>query len=80
MANPAGATAEAGDLAKTSGAHIISVGVNTGEVIVKGDIVTFDANGFALKGTTTENPLVTGRGVALEAKTGTGPVQALQVP
>ncbi len=72
MANPTGSTAEAGDIGKTSGSHVISVGVNTGEVIVKGDIVTFDANGFALQGTDTENPMITGRGVALEAKTGTG--------
>ena len=72
MANPTGSNAEAGDLAKTANSHIISVGVNTGEVIVKGDIVTFDANGFALQGTDTENPIITGRGVALEAVTGTG--------
>jgi len=72
MANPTGSTRVPGDLGKTSGAQIISVGVNTGEVILKGDIVSFDANGFALKGTDTENPMLTGRGVALEAVTGTG--------
>jgi len=72
MANPTGSTAAAGDLGKTSGAHIISVGVNTGEVITAGAVVTFDSNGFAVLGVEAANCIITGRGVALEAVTGTG--------
>ena len=63
--------AAAGDPAKGEGFAEISRQVLDAAVITKGNIVTFDANGFAIQGTTTENPNITGRGVALETKTGT---------
>jgi hypothetical protein len=62
--------AEAGDVGKSNNVEIISVGVKNGAVIGKGNLVTFDGNGFAIQGTASENPAVTGRGIALEAKTG----------
>lgn len=63
--------AVAGQIAKTEGFAEISRGVKASTTITKGEIVAFDANGFALVATTTENPNITGRGVALETKTGT---------
>lgn len=62
--------AAAGDVVKTEVVTILSVGVQSTEVILKGDVVTFAADGQAIKGTDTEDPKITGRGVAIEAKTG----------
>ena len=64
MANPADQNAETGDVARTAGLEVISRKSDaTG--CSKGDIVHFDTNGLAVKGTTS-GTIADGFGVALE--------------
>lgn len=70
--------AVAGQLGKTSNAEIISVDVAAATTITKGDVVTF-SSGNAIVATTTENPRITGRGVAIETVANAGAAGAKQV-
>jgi len=63
--------AAAGDIGKSNNVDVISVGIAASTTITKGEVVTFDSSGHAITGTTSQNPNITGRGVALETKVGT---------
>ena len=68
MANPTGATATAGDMAKTSGMWVISR--NAAGTIVKGNVCQFDGSGDVLQEPTTQTgDRGNGFCVALEAGT-----------
>lgn len=71
--------AERGDVGKTIGFMELSFGVKSGVTITKGQAITFDANGFAQIATTTENPNITGRGIALETIANAGADGALAI-
>ena len=76
MANVTGNNAAAGDLAKTSGAVIISS--NAGGTIAKGDIVYFDSSGDVIQGdTSTTGDRSGGFGIALEAGTSGNNIRVL---
>ncbi len=66
MADISGSNAEAGDLAKTAGAVIISS--NAGGTIAKGDLVYFDSSGDVIQGDTSQTGDRSGGfGIAMEA-------------
>ena len=76
MADVTGSNAAAGDLAKTSGAVIISS--NAGGTIAKGDIVYFDSSGDVIQGdTSTTGDRSGGFGIALEAGTSGNNIRVL---
>lgn len=69
MANPTGATAAAGDIAKGGLYEAIRRGVKATIVVDKGDNVVFDTNGYATEGASTDS-IDNGYGVAMETVTG----------
>lgn len=76
MANVTGNNAAAGDLAKTSGAVIISS--NAGGTIVKGNVVYFDSSGDVIQGDTSQTGDRSGGfGIALEAGTSGSNIRVL---
>ena len=76
MADVTGSNAAAGDLAKTSGAVIISS--NAGGTIAKGDIVYFDSSGDVIQSDTgATGDRSGGFGIALEAGTSGNNIRVL---
>jgi len=60
------ANAQTGQLAKSIGIEIVQRGVQASENIARGDVVSFDTNGYVQKADETDS-IVTGFGVAKDA-------------